>query len=472
MDDEDATTLQGQGSQTESDDGEPLTWGSGPESELRGVVHAMEKKQGAQAPPSGAREPSTLYTMLHPKSKGVLARSFRRFIALIIVLDVVLIYAATVPSFLSNPAARRWLQWLELVTMTVFLAEYLMRVCVITESSQYAEPIRGRLRYLRSWDGLLDGFAISSSLLPHLPRLRDSAGFMLSALGETVASKMGPDFGEGVVALASLLYVPDVIADQIVALPPNPILAVCTEAVRGSFSIAGAFGGKLPRTSFLRVLRLSRLLRTERYARAVEITHRILWFNREILTAALVICTVLVLFTSALLYYLPPLNSADFESLPATTYLAILLLTGQGLGVDTPLPWETKLVIVITSIFSVAMFAIPASMITWGFEAEAARLAKRQARRRLKKKRRGLRAEPKSIWSDSSSDDPQNWRPVFDQDHRAWRESQAPATPLRASEALRAPPLRHHLFPLFFLLESWCRQRLFFNRGAAADFFR
>lgn len=49
---------------------------------------------------------------------------------------------------------------------------------------------------------------------------------------------------------------------------------------------------------------------------------------------------------------------------------------GQG-GPEGDLPWYTKAVVLLTSIFSVAMFAIPASMLTWGFEAEAARMAKR-----------------------------------------------------------------------------------------------
>ena len=56
-------------------------------------------------------------------------------------------------------------------------------------------------------------------------------------------------------------------------------------------------------------------------------------------------------------------------------YLSALMLTGQG-GPDGDLPWYTKSVILMTGIFSIGMFAIPASMLTWGFEAEAQRVAK------------------------------------------------------------------------------------------------
>lgn len=66
-------------------------------------------------------------------------------------------------------------------------------------------------------------------------------------------------------------------------------------------------------------------------------------------------------------------------------YLATLMLTGQG-GPEGDLPWYTKGVVLLTSAFSIGMFAIPVSMLTWGFEAEAARCAKRS--RILSKRRR------------------------------------------------------------------------------------
>jgi hypothetical protein len=56
-------------------------------------------------------------------------------------------------------------------------------------------------------------------------------------------------------------------------------------------------------------------------------------------------------------------------------YLSTLMLTGQG-GPEGDLPWYTKGVVLLTGIFSIGMFAIPASMLTWGFEAEAERIAR------------------------------------------------------------------------------------------------
>jgi hypothetical protein len=65
-------------------------------------------------------------------------------------------------------------------------------------------------------------------------------------------------------------------------------------------------------------------------------------------------------------------------------YLATLMLTGQG-GPEGDLPWYTKGVVLMTSAFSIGMFAIPVSMLTWGFEAEAERCAKRT--RQLEKRK-------------------------------------------------------------------------------------
>ena len=57
-----------------------------------------------------------------------------------------------------------------------------------------------------------------------------------------------------------------------------------------------------------------------------------MWFNRGILTVALLICLLLILVTSALLFYTTPDNvgnPGDFASIPATLYQSVLMLTGQ-----------------------------------------------------------------------------------------------------------------------------------------------
>jgi hypothetical protein len=122
---------------------------------------------------------------------------------------------------------------------------------------------------------------------------------------------------------------------------------------------------------------------------------RVFYFNQEIMKVAGLLGAYLVLFTGILMYYLRPRGEEgkliddpnDFDSIASTMVLSLLMLTGQG-GPSGHLPWYTQGVVLMTGIFSVAMFAIPASMLTWGFEAEAERLGKR-AKKKAMARRRG-----------------------------------------------------------------------------------
>jgi voltage-gated potassium channel len=172
------------------------------------------------------------------------------------------------------------------------------------------------------------------------------------------------------------------------------------------FFLEIASGLDLPTLTYLRFFRLFRILKTEGYVRALDAVYRVVYFNREILWVAALLCMFLILVTAVLLYYLRPQNDEDaqaFQSVAATLYLSTLMLTGQG-PPDGDLPWYTKLVVLLTSVFSVAMFAIPASMLTWGFEAEAARMAKATRQKSLRKAQRESGELPLSSSSSSSSD--------------------------------------------------------------------
>jgi len=101
----------------------------------------------------------------------------------------------------------------------------------------------------------------------------------------------------------------------------------------------------------------------------------------------------------------------NFRSIPSTLYLAVLMLTGQG-GPDGKLDPLTKVVCSLTAIFSVAVFAIPASMLTWGFEAEAERLMGKQRERRKRirdAKERGLKVPESSETSEEDASGNSSW---------------------------------------------------------------
>ena len=130
------------------------------------------------------------------------------------------------------------------------------------------------------------------------------------------------------------------------------------------FFIERFTGWDLPTLTYLRFFRLLRIMKTQQFAKAFDAVNRVIYYNREILYVALMVCVFLVLFTSVLMYYLRPKNpvdAEDFTSIAATMYLSTMMLTGQG-GPEGNLPWYTKMVVLMTGVFSVAMFAIPVRM--------------------------------------------------------------------------------------------------------------
>lgn len=141
---------------------------------------------------------------------------------------------------------------------------------------------------------------------------------------------------------------------------------------------------KVPILSYTRIFRVMRLLKTDGYRRAFGACYRVIYYNREILYVAVLVCFFLVLLSSVLLYYCRPrdVDVHVFESIPATLYTSLLMLTGQDTWIRTSqyMPWYTKVVVGFTGALSVAMFALPVSLLTWGFESEAIRCARRTSR--------------------------------------------------------------------------------------------
>jgi len=153
----------------------------------------------------------------------------------------------------------------------------------------------------------------------------------------------------------------------------------------------------------LRVVRLFRLLKAAPVMSSFDVVARVLYYNAEILCVAFLICAVMILTMATLLYYMRPEDNDDFSSILATIYMAVMMLTGQG-GPEGKLPWKTKIVVIFTAIFAVAQFAIPASMLTWGFEQEAQRRIVKRAQENKKRAAKLLSGEMDRV-SSSSSDE-------------------------------------------------------------------
>ena len=125
---------------------------------------------------------------------------------------------------------------------------------------------------------------------------------------------------------------------------------------------------ELPTLTYVRIFRLLRILKTEAYAKAFDALWRVFYYNREILSVAGLVCLFLIVLTAVLLYYARPppgKHKDEFESIAATMYISTLMLTGQGGPDPENFPWYTRIVVLLTGVFSIAVFAIPASMLTW-----------------------------------------------------------------------------------------------------------
>ena len=292
----------------------------------------------------GIRRPpkrhSSLYRLLSGRSRKTSYVLFNRLLATLIVVNVVCFVIESIPSIGSETSPfHPWFYALEAFSSSFFLLEYIARVYTAHESKYSRTNYVGRACFAR-W--------------------------------------------HYVVTLRACVDLVSCLPFFIELMIPN---------------------SDFPTFTWLRLFRLFRILKSEKSVRAFSSVYRVVWYNSEILGVALFIGGILMMATSTLLWYLKPNEGTDgqFESIPATFYLSILMLTGQGTP-DGVLPWYTKVIVMLTAVFSVPIFVIPSSMLTWGFEAEAERLMRRKRERRRKDKeakRKGLE-HPESS---SSSDD-------------------------------------------------------------------
>jgi len=107
--------------------------------------------------------------------------------------------------------------------------------------------------------------------------------------------------------------------------------------------------------------------------------------NKDVLMITSMLGIIVFILTSTCLWLTEkdnPLNP-EFYSIPATMYISVLMLTGQSIPDNvTPLG---KVVVAVTAIISVAVFAIPAGIIGWGFEPVASEILKIKREKRKKK---------------------------------------------------------------------------------------
>lgn len=119
---------------------------------------------------------------------------------------------------------------------------------------------------------------------------------------------------------------------------------------------------------FLRVFRLSRLLKLTRYTGTLNTMYKAIYRERRVLFAAAFMMVLLVILTASLGFEFEHAAQPDkFESIPDAMYWAVITLASVGYGDLTPITPIGKAMTVVISLIGIGIFAIPAGLMASAF---------------------------------------------------------------------------------------------------------
>jgi voltage-gated potassium channel len=125
---------------------------------------------------------------------------------------------------------------------------------------------------------------------------------------------------------------------------------------------------------FLRIARLARVLRVlklARYSQGMGLLGRVVTRKREELLVALGLFSILLVMTSALMYFAEhEAQPQAFSSIPAAMWWAVATMTTVGYGDVYPVTLLGRCLAGMTALLGIAAFALPTSILGAGFLAE------------------------------------------------------------------------------------------------------
>lgn len=124
----------------------------------------------------------------------------------------------------------------------------------------------------------------------------------------------------------------------------------------------------------LRIFRVFRLLKLARYTDAVDTILRVINERKAELSITLFVGAILLIISSTLVYYAEFEAQPDkFSSIIATMWWSIITLLTVGYGDVFPITPAGRFFGALTAVFGIAMFALPAGLISSGFMEELSR---------------------------------------------------------------------------------------------------
>jgi len=140
--------------------------------------------------------------------------------------------------------------------------------------------------------------------------------------------------------------------------------------------------------SAIRIVRIFKLFKAEKYFKALSILSLVVKNNKEVLLMTGMLGTITFTLTATGLWIAEKDNPAnpEFDSIPSSMYMALLMLCGLNIPEHTTT--LGKIVVSVTGIFSIAVFAIPTGIIAWGFEPVASEMLRRKKKSKKKGRKR------------------------------------------------------------------------------------
>ncbi len=118
----------------------------------------------------------------------------------------------------------------------------------------------------------------------------------------------------------------------------------------------------------LRLFRFFRLFRLTAYMRSAKMVRNVFVSRANELKLSLVLIVFLIIIASCLLYFAEHNAQPQvFSSIPATFWWAVVTVTSVGYGDMVPITVLGKILTAVISLSGLAIFALPAGIITSGF---------------------------------------------------------------------------------------------------------
>ena len=236
------------------------------------------------------------------------------------------------------------------------------------------------------WDKIVNGFIIiliilnvTAVILETVPSIHDPHTeffrifdlvsviiFTIEYLLRVWSCNHDPRYGHSVHGRLRYMVTTDALIDLLAILP---------------FYVHVFIGLDLRVLRIFRLLRFLRLFRLTAYMRSARMVKNVFKTRANELMLSLVLILFLIIIASCLLYFAEHrAQPAVFSSIPATLWWAVVTVTSVGYGDMVPITVLGKTLTGIISLSGLAVFALPAGIITSGFLEEMRKIKKPKTR--------------------------------------------------------------------------------------------